>query len=130
MHKVFPLCRLCVLCVSVVNCLSLHTQLALETHSQKLILPAARSPEDRKADVEQVRVEAGVDFGAVAVRDVLVAVAERPRAAQACLPLDAAAEVAREVEARPALVGDARAEVEEAAARLHERLHALAPAEV
>src|ERR1700749_3959801 len=73
---------------------------------------------DREPDVEQVRVEAGVHLGAVAVRDVVVSISDRPRAARAGLPLDAAAEVAREVELRAARVGHALAEVEEAARSL------------
>src|SRR2546423_3504707 len=98
--------------------------------SNKTFLPGGASPENGEADVEEVRVEAGIHFGAVAVRDVLVAVARSPRAPRAGLPLHPAAEVRGEVELRAALVWDALAEVDEAAARLHERLHALAPPEV
>src|SRR5437763_16443968 len=90
----------------------------------------AGSPENGEADVEKVRVEAVIHLGAVAVRDVLVSVARSPRAPRAGLPLHTAAEVRGEVELRAALFGDALAEVDEAAARLHERLHARAPTEV
>src|SRR5437763_11156473 len=90
----------------------------------------AGSPENGEADVEKVRVEAVIHLGAVAVRDVLVSVARSPRAPRAGLPLHTAAEVRGEVELRAALVRHALAEVDEAAARLHERLHALAASEV
>src|SRR5205085_7431911 len=53
-----------------------------------------------------------------------------PRAPRAGLPLHPAAEVRGEVELRAALVRHALAEVDEASARLHEGLHALAPSEV
>src|SRR5947209_3280883 len=71
------------------------------------------SPENGEADVEEVRVEAGIHFGAVAVRDVVVAVAHSPRAPRAGLPLHPAAEVRGEVELRAALVRHALAEVDE-----------------
>ncbi len=84
----------------------------------------------RKPREDHLHVNPGIEVGSIGVRDVLVLVSDRERAAVAVDDLDAAAEIEGEVETRGAVYWNLFVEVEKAAGGLTKWLHASIATEV
>src|SRR4030095_2523318 len=80
--------------------------------------------EHRKPRKDHLRVHARIECSRVAVRDVVVLIADREAASGAVHDLHAAAEVEGEVELGGVRLGDLFVEIEEAAGGLAEGLNA------
>src|SRR5438105_4092594 len=101
----------------------MKTVLALMRESPRLL-------KHRKPREDHLHIHARIEVRSVAVRDVLVLVADRESTTLAVDDLNAAAEVEGEVEAGGAGYGDLFVEVEEASRGLSEGLDAAVAAEV